>query len=176
MEALEPSNSEHYLTQEAFESFRREIQARSDFGAALQILRECIQSFLIPADENLVRTPGDIRDVHLNFSRLADAVKPADALLPFPLPLTLFPPVALAPPTPPFALLLAPLPLPPPFPLLPPLPWPLLPFPVLGLLLPPLLLPGAGGGVLGQPPGGAGMMSPWPWCAGIAFTLTVICT
>src|SRR4051794_18819776 len=37
MEALEPSNSDHYLTQEAFDSFRREIQARSDFGRALQI-------------------------------------------------------------------------------------------------------------------------------------------
>jgi hypothetical protein len=33
---------------------------------------------------------------------------------------------------------------------------------------------GAGGGVLGQPPAGAGLMSPCPWWAGSAFTLTVI--
>ena len=51
------------------------------FCATQKVFLECVQRFLIPTHQNLMRTAGNVWDVDLNFSLLADTVKPPDALL-----------------------------------------------------------------------------------------------
>src|SRR5437868_5350914 len=66
------------------ETLRQVIQpfpeSIQQLAAALYILLEPIQTIVVPTCQHFLRTPGDKRDMDLDFSALSDSIEPSDPL------------------------------------------------------------------------------------------------